>query len=321
VERDTRPTFVILHDLTAEEKRWFAPLADRATLAFGARIESVATALARAEVLFVWGKPLDDFDAVLAAAPQLRWVHSTGAGIEYLLVPALLQRRLVLTNSRGMHSAAVAELAVGLMLAMAKNLPKLVHAQSKHRWAPEPMRGLAGAEVLIVGLGSIGSAIARAASALDMRVSGVRRNQRGSRWASQVVAFPDLHTLLPRTEYLVIACPETPETRGLIGARELDLLPRGAYLVNIARGSIVDEEAMIAALQSGRLAGAGLDVFATEPLPAESPLWDLPGVIVSPHFSIPRDWARPVVDTFVDNAERFLSGRRLRNVVNKKLGY
>jgi phosphoglycerate dehydrogenase-like enzyme len=175
--------------------------------------------------------------------------------------------------------------------------------------------------VVIVGLGSIGSAIARAANALGMRVCGVRRTQRGSRWAHEVVAFGDLQRVLPRADFLVIACPETVETRGLIGPRELDLLPRRAYLVNIARGSIVDENAMIDALRVGHLAGAGLDVFATEPLPASSPLWDVEGVIVSPHFSISRDWARPVVDGFLENADRYLRGKRLRNVVNQRRGY
>jgi phosphoglycerate dehydrogenase-like enzyme len=314
-------TFVVLADLPPEQQAWFEPLAHRAQIAFGARLPTIEEPLAQAVGLYVWGHSHDPFERVLAAAPRLRWVHYTGAGVEHLLVPSLVHSPLVLTNSRGTHTSAVAELALSLLLALAKDVPARVQAQREHRWTQELSRSLYGSTIVIVGLGSIGSAVARVARGLGMHAIGVRRTRRPSRWVDDVVAYTDLHQILPVAEYLVICCPETAETRGLIGQRELSLLPRGAYLINVARGGIVDEPALIDALRSGQLAGAGLDVFAQEPLATDSPLWDLPGVLISPHYPNVRGWEGETVRRFVENAERFLDGRPLRNVVNKRRGY
>jgi phosphoglycerate dehydrogenase-like enzyme len=316
-----QPTFVVLADLSAEQRAWFEPLTHHAHVVFGARLADLEQTLAHAVGLFVWGHPPDSFERILGSTPRLRWVHYTGAGVEHLLVPGFVRRRLVLTNSRGAHTSAVAELALALLLALAKGLPARVHAQREHRWTQQLSNGLAGATVVIVGLGSIGSAVARAVRGLGMHVIGVRRTPRPARGVDEVVAFADLEHVLPRARYLVICCPETSETRGLIGERELNLLPRGAYLVNVARGSIVDEAAMIDALRAGQLAGAGLDVFAHEPLPEDSPLWDLPGVLISPHYPNVQGWERETVQRFIDNAQRFLDGQPLRNVVNRQRGY
>jgi phosphoglycerate dehydrogenase-like enzyme len=316
-----QPTFVVLADLPEEQKAWFEPLTRRARVEFGARLASIAEPLGQAVGLFVWGHPHDRFEHVLRAAPCLRWVHYTGAGVEHLLVPAFVSGPLVLTNSRGAHTSAVAELALALLLALAKGVPARLRDQAAHRWTQELTHGLDGATVVIVGLGSIGLAVARSARALGMHVIGVRRTCRPARWVDDVVAFAELHRVLPRAQYLVLCCPATHETRGLIGESELSLLPHGAYLVNVARGSIVDEAALIEALRSEQLAGAGLDVFAQEPLESDSPLWDLPGVIVSPHYPNVRGWERETVRRFIENAERFLEGRTLRNVVNKRRGY
>jgi phosphoglycerate dehydrogenase-like enzyme len=316
-----RQTFVVLADLPPEQQAWFDSLGHRARLAFGGHISSVREDLAQAAGLFVWGHPHDPFDQVLEAAPRLRWVHYTGAGIEHLLVPSFVRSSIPLTNSRGIHSPAVAELALTLLLAIAKGLPNRVRAQAEHRWTQELNRGLNRATLVVVGLGSIGSAVARTASALGMQVIGVRRTARRARWAHDVVAFSDLDRVLPRAEYIVLCCPETDETRGLIGAAQLRRLPRGAILVNVARGTIVDEPALIEALRDGHLAGAGLDVFSSEPLAPHSPLWDLPNVLITPHYPNVRGWERETVQRFVENAERFLDRRPLRNVVDKRRGY
>jgi phosphoglycerate dehydrogenase-like enzyme len=315
------PVFVVLADLSAEQRAWFEPLRQRAHIAFGARIADIAIDLRNAEALYVWGHPHDPWDNVLAAAPALRWVHYTGAGAEHLLTPRFVRSRIRLTNSRGVHTPGVAELAVALLLALAKHLPTRVRAQMAHEWTQELNAGVSGKSVVIVGVGSIGSAVARAARALDMHVIGVRTSARPARWAHEVIAFTDLDFVLPGTDYVVLCAPETSATRGLFDARRLRLLPRGAILVNVARGGLVDEPALIEALQDGHLAGAGLDVFAHEPLDRHSPLWDMPNVLITPHYPNVRGWEKPTVQRFVDNAERFLAGRPLRDLVDKRRGY
>src|SRR6266567_861803 len=170
-----QPTFVVLADLPAEQQAWFEPLLRRARVEFGARLASVEEPLAQAVGLFVWGHPHDRFEQILRAAPRLRWVHYTGAGVEHLLVPSFVSGRLVLTNSRGAHTSAVAELALALLLALAKGVPARLRDQAAHRWRQELTHGLDGATLVIVGLGSIGLAVARSAKAVGMHVIGVRR--------------------------------------------------------------------------------------------------------------------------------------------------
>jgi len=315
------PTFVILADLPPEQQGWFAPLQHRARLVFGAKLASVGEDLRQAVGLFVWGHPRDPFERVLSAAPLLRWVHYTGAGVEHLLIPTFVNSRVPLTNSRGTHTPAVSELAMTMLLALAKNLPDRMRDQAQHRWTQHLNRRLDGATLLVLGLGSIGSAIARAASALGMYVIGVRTSARPARWANEVVPYFELKRVLPRSEYLVVCCPETAETRGLVDGTALSLLPRGASVVNVARGSIIDEPALIDALQDGHLGGAGLDVFASEPLSDTSPLWDMPRVLITPHSANVLGWERETVQRFIENAERFLEGRPLRHVVGKRRGY
>lgn len=315
------PTIVVLADLPEAQRAWFTPLREQAHIVFGARIADIAIDLKNAEAVYVWGHPRDPWDDVLEAAPALRWVHYTGAGAEHLLTPHFVQSRIRLTNSRGVHTPAVAELAVALLLALAKHLPDRVRSQMAHEWTQQLNAGLSGKTILIVGLGSIGSAIARAARGLRMHVIGVRRTARPARWAHEVIAFTDLDVVLPRANYVVLCAPETAVTRGLFNSRRIHALPRGAILVNVSRGTLVDEPALIDALQEGHLGGAGLDVFAHEPLDRDSPLWDMPNVLITPHYPNVQGWEQPTVQRFVDNAERFLAGRPLRDVIDKRRGY
>lgn len=300
---------------------WLRPLAEHSNVVVGETPEDLAPALQHATALLLWGHPPLPFGRYLDLAPELRWVHSSGAGVEELVVPELLARRITLTNSHGLYSNAVAELALALMLGWAKRLPTRLRAQHEHRWEQGFTHRMRGATLVVLGLGSIGTALARSARGLEMNVVGVRRTARPSRYASEVVTLADLDDVLPRAEYLAICCPDTPETHGLLGRRELALLPPGAFVVNVARGSVIDESALIDALRSGHLGGAGLDVFQQEPLQADSPLWDLPEVLVSPHFPNTANYQQDTLRLFLDNLERFRSGRRLRNVVNVRRGY
>jgi phosphoglycerate dehydrogenase-like enzyme len=315
------PICVVLADLSPIERAWFEPLREKVKLVFGARIAAIPTELAAAEALFAWGHPQDPWDDILEAAQALRWVHSTGAGIEYLLTPRFVESRIRLTNSRGIHSPAVAELAIGLVLGVAKHLPERVRDQAARNWTQELNVGLKGKTVLVIGMGSIGSAVARAAYGLGMYVIGVKRSARPARWAHEVITTSQLDSALPRAEFVLVCAPATEETRGLLNADRLRRMPRGAVLVNVARGSLVDEDALIELLRSGHLGGAGLDVFEHEPLPTDSPLWEMPNVLITPHYPNVEGWERPTVERFIDNVERFLAGRPLRDVVDKHRGY
>jgi phosphoglycerate dehydrogenase-like enzyme len=225
---------------------------------------------------------------------------------------------VVLTNSAGVYAPAIAETVIAILFYFARGLDFAVHAQTERRWdkAPfddpgSPVGELGGATLGIIGFGGIGREVARRAKALGMRVLALRRT-----------GGVPLEEILPQSSYLLLALPDTPETRGLVGARELGLLPPGAVVVNVGRGSALDEAALARVLQTEKLRGAGLDVFAREPLPPESPLWTLPNVLVLPHVSgaSPHFWRRQV-DLVRENLGRYLAGRPLRNVVDKRAEY
>ncbi len=272
-----------------------------------------------AEVYVGFGVPRDLFLAATAGPDsRFRWAHSASAGVGGSLYPEMRDSDVVLTNSAGVYAPAIAETVIALLFHFARGLDFAVRAQAERRWdkAPfddpaSPVGELAGAALGIVGFGGIGREVARRAEALGMRVLAMRRT-----------GGVPLEELLPQSNYLLLAVPETPATRGLIGERELALLPPGAVVVNVGRGSVVDEAALIEALRSGRLRGAGLDVFAREPLPPESPLWALPNVLVLPHVSgaSPHFWRRQT-ELIRDNLGRYLAERPLRNVVDKSSGY
>ncbi len=267
-------------------------------------------------------------------ARRLRWIHVSAAGVGSLLFPALVESDVLFTNGRGLHAVSMAEHALGMMLAFARKLHLARDRQQERRWdqagiwmdAP-PVGQLAGGTLGLVGFGAVGSALAERAAALGMRVVAVRRHPVTAPEGSPAPAHEQwgverLPELLARADWVVLAAPHTEATRGLIGRAELARMKPGAVLVNLGRGALVDEEALVEALRAGRLAGAALDVVRHEPLPAESPLWTLPNVILSPHTSGcgPRYWER-AVEQFERNLERFLDGRPLFNVVDKRAGY
>ena len=263
------------------------------------------------------------FFSAARKAPNLKWLHIFNVGVDHPIYTEMLERGVRLTTSSGSTAEPIAQTAVTGLLMLARNFPRWLEAQRRHAW--EPMRmpnfpaDLRGQTALVMGLGHIGKEIARLARALGLHVIGVRRSgPRANDPIDELHAPGELHDLLPRAHWLIIACPLTPETRGLIGAAALARLPKGARIINIARGEVVDESALIAALRSGHIGGAYLDVFEQEPLPADSPLWDMPNVIVTPHNSPAasgndqRDY-----EIFVENLSRWSRGEPLLNEVRQ----
>jgi len=266
----------------------------------------------------------------LKDAKKLKWIHSTAAGVAQLMYPELRDSGIMVTNPSGIFSVPMAEHTMGLLVALARNFPDSVRLQDRAHWTqqelwdkPQHLTELNGQVLLIVGYGSIGRELAKRAKAFEMRVWGVTRSGKGDlSHAEKIFAVKDLHTALPEADYVVIAAPETAETKHLIGVEQIAKMKRGARLINIGRGSLLDEAAMISALESGALGGAALDVAATEPLPAESPLWKAPNLFITPHTSGVSDrlWHRQTA-ILMDLLERWFDGRELFNCVDFARGY
>jgi D-2-hydroxyacid dehydrogenase (NADP+) len=266
----------------------------------------------------------------LAQARKLQWIHSTAAGVAQLMYPELRQSAITVSNASGIFSVPMAEHTMGLILAMARNFPDSVRYQDQSKWSvqvlwdrPQRLTEINGSVLLIVGYGSIGRELARRAKAFAMSVWGVTRSGKGDRTHSEKI-FPasQLNEALPLADYVVIAAPETSETKHLIGAEQIARMKRGARLINVARGSLLDESALIKALESGALGGAALDVTAAEPLPPESPLWKAPNLFLTPHTSAvsERLWLRET-ELFLKLLDEWFSGKELSNRVDFSRGY
>lgn len=279
-----------------------------------------------AEVYFNWFylKP-ETLRKVLAASPNLKWHHAPSAGVNHILISEYLERNIILTNGAGTFAISIAEFVLTYILYHAKNLPKLFDLQVNRTWQKSielPIQELSDATLLIIGAGSIGQEIAKRAAAFGMRVWGSRRQPEPMSNFEKVVGADEWRALLSEADYVVLATPLTPETKHLIDETALRLMRSTAYLINVARGAVVDEAALITALKEGWIAGAGLDTFETEPLPPESALWSLPNVFITPHCSgySPRIPDR-MIALFLDNLKRYQTGQPLRNIVDKSAGY
>lgn len=277
-------------------------------------------ALAEAEILIGWRFRTEE---LAPRAPRLRWIHTTGAGIEHLLPLDWLPRRVRLTNSSGVHAPKAGEFAAAALLMLNDNIPFHATNQRRARWEQRFATVIAGKTVVIIGIGDMGGAAAQAARRLGLRVIGVRASGRPHPAVHHMVRPDALAEVLPEADFLLIAAPLTSATRGLIGAAELDRLKPGCGIVNIGRARIMDYDALAARLEQGRIGGAILDVFPTEPLPADSPLWATRNLIVMPHCSSddPDHYMPAVLDIFFGNLERHLKGRALRNRVDAKREY
>lgn len=288
----------------------------------------VTREIANADAYVGFGMPR----ALFAAAPRLRWIHTAAAGVGSLLFPELAASDVVLTNSAGVHAVPMAEHVLGGVLFLLRQFEVAVAQQRERVWNRDPfvgentrVRELGECRALIVGAGGIGTEIARRLSALGAHCTGIRRRpDRGVPEGFGAVFGADaLDSLLPNADILIIAAPATGATRGLVTAERLDHLPQGALVVNVARGSLLDERALAERLRNGRVGGAVLDVFEREPLPPDSELWSVPRLLLTPHVSAtsPGGYWRRELELFTDNWARFAAGRPLRNVVDKSAGY
>jgi phosphoglycerate dehydrogenase-like enzyme len=286
---------------------------------------SRAKALVDCDVAFTWLMS----EAELATCKRLKWVHTSAVAVETFCLPELVARQVIVSNSRGVQSAPIAEHVFAVLLALAKRLPYVVEQQRERHWAQNEMLGdrlpwlIKGKTLGLIGAGTIGLEIARLATAFGMKVVAITRRRRANgadeiEWMSP----GGLNDLLHRSDVVVIAAPLTPETLNMIGAGEMARMKRGAVLINVGRARIVDHVALSDALRSGHLGGASLDVFHREPLPADDPLWAAPNLILTPHTSGFRQghWD-DVIELFCENLRRFQRGEPIRFRVEPELGY
>jgi phosphoglycerate dehydrogenase-like enzyme len=282
--------------------------------------ENGLAAAADAEVAFSGNNPRR-VRQLLDATPKLRWYHTVSAGVENMPLPELAQRGIVLTNNSGSYDIQIAEHLMAFVFAASRQLHRYRDSQRASEWREQPHQELRDATIVVYGMGSIGGEIARLASAIGMRVIGVRRTASAAAPGVDRVV-ERLADVVGEADYLAIAAPLTSATRGAVSREIISRMKPTAWIMNIARGAIVDEPAMIEALQAKRIGGAALDVFTTEPLPKESPLWTLENVIVTPHHSgsSPRAAERTLA-LFAENLRRYKAGEPLINRVDYEAGY
>lgn len=284
--------------------------------------EALANELPYADALFVWNYRYADLGALLVSAPNLGWIHVAAVGVDPVLSPELLSSGILLTNSRGVFDGAIAEYVLGLLLAHVKDLRCTFAAQQRSEWNYRTTRRLAGQRAVVVGTGSIGRRIATLLRKLEIEVTLVGRRVATDPEFGEIRLSTELALVVKSADFLVLAAPLTRESRGMVDAAVLNVLGPYGYLVNVGRGPLIAEEDLIAALESGALGGAALDVFDIEPLPTESPLWTLPNVVVSPHMSGDAvGFEEDLMTIFVDNLHRWISGEPLVNVIDQSRGY
>jgi phosphoglycerate dehydrogenase-like enzyme len=292
----------------------------------GTSPEGLEPAAADAEVILNWTGSLDLLRDVFNICPRLRWIHSRSAGLERTLFPELLASDVVLTNGSGVFSDSLGEFVLGAILYFAKDFRRMVRNQMANVWEPFDVTMISGTTVGIVGFGDIGRAVASRVRALGMDVLGVKRRvtekDKAEGLAQEVHPSEDLISVLPRCDYVVVAAPLNDATRGLVGAKALSALKTTAIIINVGRGPVIDEGALIRALSEKKIKGAALDVFDEEPLPRGHAFYQLENVLLSPHCADHTpDWLDNAMRFFITQFERFRRGEPLANLVDKKLGY
>jgi len=332
-------TVKILSPLQLEEKHWerVLQLSPRLSLSLVEGEAQFLEDLPDAEVVVIWPRPFD-----LSLAPGLKWIQLISAGLDRFVGHPIMESDIIITTASGIHATPMAEYVLASMLAFSRRFGDMWRLQERKQWPEdrwEILRGeeLRGKTVGILGYGSIGREVGRLCKAFGMRVLATKRSAkerkekgyfmlgRGDPEGSVVDQIFDpsqLREMLKECDFFIVAVPLTPETEGMVGREELKAMKVSAYLVNISRGRVVDEEALIEALKEGWIGGAGLDVFAQEPLPQESELWELDNVILSPHVSANTPhYQERFTELFCENLRRYLAGEELLNVVDKKRGY
>jgi phosphoglycerate dehydrogenase-like enzyme len=319
-------TILVLANPTDPQLAMLQELPHETGLAVGNSAEAFERAAPGADVILNWGGSRDLLRKVFAMSPNLRWVHSKAAGLDNLLFAELIESPVPLTNGRGVFSQSLGEFALAAVLYFAKDFRRMVRNQMAGRWEAFDVVEVAGQTAGIVGYGDIGRAAATRLRAMGLRILAMRR-QGPSLYnvdplVDQIYSPDHRLEMIARCDYLVAAAPLTPDTRGLIGEAEFAAMKPNAVVINVGRGPVIDEAAMVRALSQGRIKGAGLDVFDKEPLPEGHPFYRLENVLLSPHCADhTADWQEQAMRFFLEQFERFRSGEPLRNVVNKKQGY
>lgn len=285
---------------------------------------AAATSGNDAEVILHWSGQRDRLRAAFLACPRVRWVHSRWAGVDSLLFPELVESEAVLTNGSGVFSPSLGEFALAAILYFAKDLPRMLRNQRAERWEPFDVEEIGGQTVGIVGYGDIGQAVARRVHAMGMRVLALKRHvpEKPDPLIEEFFQPDALLTMLGRCDYVVVTAPLTDETRHMIGEAQFAAMKPTVVVINVGRGPVINQAGLTRALESGRIRGAGLDVFEQEPLAPGDPLWQMENVLVSPHTADhTRDWIDDAMQFFLRQYEHFRKGEPLKNIVKKKLGY
>lgn len=314
------PKLVILNRLTEDRLAVLQRHSPHAVVESYPNMESALPHVQDADAIAMWG--FTDPTPLFSAAPKLRWIHSLSAGIESLLPPEMITNDIILTHTAGIHDRPVAERAMAMILSLAHQLPAAITAQHNGEWKRFSFRPLYEQTILIVGYGGIGQEIARLAKTFGMHVIACKRQATRATNADETITQADLPAYLPHADIIVAALPGTPETENLFDAAHFAAMKPSAFFVNIARGSLVDQDALTHALQTGAIAGAGLDVFETEPLPADHPLRHLDRVIVTAHSAAMVDgYFDRVLGVLAENWQRYLTHQPLLHVVDKEKRY
>jgi phosphoglycerate dehydrogenase-like enzyme len=318
-------TVLVIADPTEPRLGLLEPLRANASLVTGLDADAFRTAAPDAGVIFNWALNNATLKELLAMCPKLRWVHIRAAGLDNMLFPELVESPALVTNGSGVFSQSLGEFALAAMLHFAKDLRRMISNQEAGKWEQFDVEELSNRTVGIVGYGDIGCAVASRARAMGMRVLALKRHPsvyRKDGLADQIFGPGKRIEMLSQCDYVVAAAPLTPETRGMIGEPEFAAMKPSAVVINVGRGPVIDEASLIRALQSGRIKGAGLDVFDVEPLPAGHPFYSMKNVLLSPHTADhTATWLDDAMRFFVTQFQRFAKGEPLANIVEKKLGY
>jgi phosphoglycerate dehydrogenase-like enzyme len=318
-----KPVLVIQGAQRIDEVPRLKELSEQAELRFATTTDELRAALSGADAMLGWNFRADSLRATWDSARDLRWIHWAGAGVDAAMFPELVASEVQLTNARGIFDTPIAEWVLGMIICFAKQIPQTLECQSKVEWKHRLTESVAGKHALVVGVGSIGRAIGRLLQAAGMEVDAIGRSARqGGKDFRHIYAVGELHAHLPVADYVVLITPLTEQTRNLFGAAEFALMAPHARFINVGRGALVVEDALLAALNDGQIAGAALDVFVEEPLPQENPLWRAPNCLISPHMSGDTiEFEAAMADQFMANWGHYLAGEPLNNIVDKKLGF
>ncbi len=318
----TAPKILIFNPLSDRQKAFITDVAPQAKI-ISTDLKHAAEQLPDAEILVAWG--FNNIQPIYGLAKNLRWIHALTAGVEFLLFPETQSSSVLLSNSKGIHGIPMAEHVLGMMLSFTRRLPLLQQQQKHHLWQRPPideLQEINGKTLAVVGLGAIGHEIAKKAKAMDLRVIAAKREMTQEPFVDRLYRPEQLLEMLAEADFVVVALPLTDATSGLFGREQFAAMKSTAYFINVSRGAVVQEEPLLECLKAGRIAGAGLDVFVEEPLPAANPFWDLPNVIITPHLAaISPVYLDRAVKLFAENLSRYIADKPLLTPIDKVRGY